>query len=544
MTVSEVPPKSSLAVEQSPNGVETHGTVRVHGEAAPQHARARTLGPWFIVGLIVVVVAAVGLVKARKPPAVAVDGAAPPVVTVSAWRVVEREIPRTLTVTGSISAWDPLPIGAAANGLRIDQVNVEEGDRVRKGQVMAALDSSVLRAQRRQLEARLQSARAAVPKAVQPNRPQEIESLRSALLQAEQNAHQQEANLLQARANYDNAKKNHVRYQQLLAQGYVTTKEYEDRQTELDRTLALQQSADDGVRAARFQVEQARQRLALAQAGGRSEDVSIARASGDEVAALIQQVDAQIEQTLVRAPDDGLVIKRDAHIGDISSPTKTLFVLVRRNQLELRAQMPEVDLPDIRVGQRVRLTVAAAPTTPAAESPAGALEGDRSATRPIDGKVWLINPQIDPQTRLGTVRIAIPSGRGLVPGMFVRAEIDCGREKALLVPVRAVLGSSEDRFVFLLDGDKVRRRAVRTEAVEGGGCVQVSSGLQPGNQVVVDGGGFLTDGDTVKVGPPATLEAPSPTPSASGASGAPAAASSGTRNSDGRPSPSSTSGEK
>lgn len=531
MSISELPPKSSLPAAPTSNGAESH-TVRVPSESEPPHPRARTLGPWFIILLVLVIGGATALVKARKPPAVKIDGTAPPVVTVNAWRVTEKSIPRTLIVTGSITAWDPLSIGSSANGLRIEQVNVEEGDLVRKGEVLAVLDSSVLRAQRRQLEARLASARAAVPKAVQPNRPQEIASLRSAVLQAEQNAHQQEANLVQARANYENARKNHVRYQQLLAQGYVTTKEYEDRETELHRTQALQLAAEDGVRASRFQAEQARQRLALAQAGGRTEDVAIAQAGGEEVAALIQQVDAQIEQTVVRAPDDGLVIKRDAHIGDISSPSKVLFVLVRRNQLELRAQLPEVDLPGIRVGQRVRLTTAAGPV---GDSPDRVLEGDKPSSRTIDGRVWLINPQIDPQTRLGIVRIAIPTGRGLVPGMFVRAEIDCGQQKALLVPVRAVLGSAEDRFVFVLDGDKVRRQSVRTAAVEGG-AVQVTGGLQPGALVVVDGGGFLTDGDRVRVGPAATLEGPSPAPAASAApDGASDSAS---------PPPSTTPGEK
>lgn len=530
MSISELPPQSSLPAAPGPNAAERH-TVRVSSENEAPRPRMRTLGPWFIVLLVLVIGGATALVKARKPPAVKIEGTAPPVVTVNTWRVSEKSIPRTLIVTGSITAWDPLSIGSSANGLRIDQVNVEEGDTVRKGEVLAVLDSSVLRAQRRQLEARLQSARAAVPKAVQPNRPQEIASLRSVVLQAEQNAHQQEANLVQARASCENARKNHVRYQQLLAQGYVTTKEYEDRETELHRTQALQLAAEDGVRAAQFQVEQARQRLALAQVGGRAEDVAIAQAGGDEVAALIEQVDAQIEQTVVRAPDDGLVIKRDAHIGDISSSSKVLFVLVRRNQLELRAQLPEVDLPSIRVGQRVRLTTAAGPV---GDSPDRVLEGDKPASSALDGRVWLINPQIDPQTRLGIVRIAIPTGRGLVPGMFVRAEIDCGQQKALLVPVRAVLGASEDRFVFVLDGDKVRRRPVRTAAIEGG-SVQVTRGLHPGDQVVVDGGGFLTNGDTVRVGPPATLEGSSPPP---------AAASSAAPDTANRPSPSTTPGEK
>lgn len=475
---------------------------------------ARTLGAWFIVVLIAAIGGAMTLIKERKPAPVSTTGEAPPVVTVGVERAVRRTVPRILAVTGSITAWDPLPIGASANGLRIEQVNVEEGDRVARGEVLAVLDASVLRAQRRQLEARLAAARAALPKAVQPNRPQEIAGLRSALLQAQENAHQQEANLVQARANLENARKNHARYQQLLAQGFVTTKEFEDRDTELRRTRALALAAEDGVRASGFQVEQARQRLALAQAGGRPEDVAMAQASGDEVQALIEQVDAQIAQTVLRAPDDGLVVKRDAHIGEISTPAKTLFVLVRRNQLELRAQIPEVDLARIRVGQRVQLRTAAG--LPVGDAPDRVLADAGAASAATYGRVWRINPIVDPQSRLGTARIAIPTGLGLLPGMFVRAEIDCGSESAILVPIRAVLGPAEGRYVFVLDDDKAHRRAVTT-GLHREGSVQIVEGLKAGEQVVVEGGGFLTDGDRVRVGPASDRSvAPSGQPTARG----------------------------
>ena len=522
--------------------------------------RPRSLGLGFVVLLVLGTAALMMFISRHKPVVKAEFGEAPPVVTVSTWRVVERTLSRSVLVTGSISAVDALPVGASATGLRIEQVNVEEGDVVERGQVLAVLDASVLRAQREQLEARLQSSLAAVPKAQQPNRPQEIAVLQNALSQARANAHQAEATRVQARASYENAQRNHARYEKLLADGYVTRKEFDDRDTELRTTRALDLAAQDAVRAANFTVQQASSRLALAQAGGRGEDISIARANSDEVRALLRQLDAQIDLTVVRAPDAGRIIKRDAHIGDISSPAKTLFVIVRRNELELRAQVPEIDLAHIRVGQRVQLLPAAeAPETgpsggasgapreagasavtgtesgapaasptvsgsaspsaspsaverDAAGAPSAASTAESSTAPPVYGTVWLINPVIDPQSRLGTVRIRIPTDLGLLSGMFVRARIDAGTEAALMVPARAVLGPADDRFVFVLDGVKVHRRSVRTGAAQGE-LVRITSGLSEGQMVVVDGGGFLTEGDTVRVS-----STPSSAPSSAGSS--------------------------
>lgn len=489
MPISEELPKTSmpkmpLEAGRHPERLDLPPPVRRN--------TVRTLGPGFIILLIAAVAAAVWLVKARQAPDGPPSAKAPPVVTVGTAKVAYRQIPRTLLVTGSISALDQLSVGAEPNGLRIDDVRVEEGDTVRKGQVLATLDSSVLRAQRRQLEARLAAARAGIPKAMQPNRPQDIAGLQSARLQAEANEHQQHANLIQARANLDNAEKNYARYAKLLADGYVTTKDMEDRDTELRRNRALVQAAQDAERAARFGVQQTTDRLNLAQEGGRTEDVSIARASSDEIAAMIQQLDAQIDQTEIRAPDDGLIVKRDAHIGDITSPGKMLFGMVRRGQLELRAQIPEVDMGRVKTGQKVLLT-----STGGAPLKAG---------QALFGKIWLITPLVDPQTRLGTARIAIPANAGLRPGMFVRAEIDGGREQALVVPARAVQGSADDRYVFVLDGDKAMRKTVTTGAHHGDD-LQVMSGLKAGDEVIIDGGGFLTDGDVVRT-TPKTAETP------------------------------------
>lgn len=505
---------ASLKGRQAPEDghcLDAHGGPSDGGEPPTRRRRMRTLGPWFIVALIGFFYLASRLVTRDNKPAQAGPSAPPPVMTVATLRVTPRLLPRTLVVTGTVSARDPLSIGAEVS-LRIDKVNVEEGDVVRRGQVLIELNASVLQAQLRQMQARLAQSQAGLTKAIQPNRPQELAGLQGALLQARANAQQERANLVQAQANFNNASKNDRRYQELVGQGFITTKEADDVRTELYKARGNLDAAKERLRAADFAVEQTRQKLDLGRVGGRAEDIEIARASTAEIEANIQQLQAQIAQTVVRAPDDGIITRRDAHVGDISSPGKVLFTMTRRSELELRAQVPEDELSHLRVGQTVRL-VQTATTTVKATKGAPSL---KSQTQ-VNGHIWLITPTVDASTRLGIARIAVPANSGLLPGMFVRAEIDGKPAMALVVPSRAVLGNTDDHFAFILDGHRARRRGVSVGA-RSGDDVELLGGLQEGDAVIVDGAGFLGDGDVVRVAETpqkaATAEVASPTPPA------------------------------
>lgn len=404
----------------------------------------------------------------------------PPVVTVAIAQAHYVAIKHTLEVTGSVSAWDPLSIGSELNGLKIDSVNVEEGDRVHKGDVLATLNSSVLKAQLEQAKARLLSSRTNLRKAIQPNRNEDIESLKAALSQARANTAQQEAMLTQAEANLSNAERNEKRFADLVSQGAVSQADYDTRLTTARTAKAEVNHMKESVSAANFAWQQARERLSMALVGGRKEDIDISKATVSENQATVQQLEAQIQQTVIKAPSDALVIKRDAHIGDITSAGKTLFTLMRDNRLELRAQVPEADLQKIRPGQPVIL---------------------RSYTDhepPITGRVREISPMVDNDTRLGTVRIDVPSESSVKPGMFLRGIVDLGSQQALAVPSSAVFNRDGQVFVFTLQGKQARRRIVQSGAIAEN-SVEITAGLTAGEPVIINGGGFLKDGDYVRV---------------------------------------------
>ena len=444
------------------------------------------LPQWWI--LAALAIAALGIsafvfvrLSSASTSTTAVSNKPSPVATVSVESASFKLLPRHLEVTGSIWAWDPLSIGSEINGLRIGSVDVEEGDSVRKGQTLATLNSSVISAQLEQARARLRSSEASLLRAIQPNRPEDIRSLRAAVEEAEANVAQREALLVQAQANLANAEQNARRFQDLAKQGAVSQLDAENRQTTAQTSTALVHNAQQAVVAAKFALEQSKQRLAMAELGGRREDVEISKATVAEQRASVQQLEAQLAQTVIRAPADGLIYKRDAHIGDITAVNKSLFSLMRDHRLELRADVPEIDLQKIQPGASVHLCSYA----------------DSSLS--INGRVRELCPLVDSSTRMGTVRIDLPFTSKIRPGMFVRGEVDLGQSSTLTVPARAVLTRDNQSFLFTLNGDKARRQEVkvgtRTEQL-----AEIVSGVSAGQPVIIDGAGFLKDGDTVRVG--------------------------------------------
>ncbi len=394
--------------------------------------------------------------------------------------VTSRSMERKLLVNGTVWSWDHLSIGSEVGGLKVDKVLVDEGDQVREGQVLATLQSSILKAQLNREEARLLAAGAALSKSIQPNRPEDLTALKAAYAQTQASVAQEEAGLARARANHQEASENAKRYRWLVAQGAVSAQEADARETQAKVALADVSNYVERVKAAKFSSQQAHERLAMGLTGGRREDVDIARAQKMEIEAVIKQLRWQIEQTVVRAPCSGVIMKRHVHLGDIASNTKTMFEIVRDGRLELKAQVPEQDLSQVKPGQTVEMT----------DDFGGSFRG----------QVREISPQVDQDMRLGTVRIDITNPGSLKPGNFLRGEILVGKAQVLVVPTSCVIYKGNRPLVYLVEDGKVKMSYVDVGGREGK-FVEVVSGLRLGDQVVERGGGFLKDGDPVRVLP-------------------------------------------
>ncbi|MEQ1548912.1 MAG: efflux RND transporter periplasmic adaptor subunit [Chakrabartia sp.] len=189
---------------------------------------------------------------------------------------------------------------------------------------------------------------------------------------------------------------------------------------------------------------------------------------------------ARVGRLDIRAPAGGLVLTRAVEPGQVvGGGGAVLFRLARGGEMELKAQLSEGDLAKMSKGISATVT------------PVG-------STTAFTGQVWQLSPVIDPQSRQGTVRIAMPYNTALRPGGFASAAIISGTVEVPMLPESAVLSDPNGNFVFVVGKDnKVERRAVTVGSVTDKG-VSIAEGLAGTEQVVLSAGGFLNAGETVK----------------------------------------------
>ncbi|MGZ9106111.1 MAG: efflux RND transporter periplasmic adaptor subunit, partial [Rhodoplanes sp.] len=178
------------------------------------------------------------------------------------------------------------------------------------------------------------------------------------------------------------------------------------------------------------------------------------------------------------APMEGIVLRRDGEVGEIAEAGQVLFRVGVPKPLQVVAEVNEEDIPRVAIGQLVLLRTDAFPN------------------RRIEGKVREITPMGDAVAKTYRIRVDLPDDTPLKPGMSVEANV-ITREKpgALLVPADAVQGST----VFVVDGDRVRKRAVEV-GIRGTRNIEILSGVDEKNRVISPvPPGELADGQRVRV---------------------------------------------
>src|SRR5262245_39611341 len=200
----------------------------------------------------------------------------------------------------------------------------------------------------------------------------------------------------------------------------------------------------------------------------------------DSARAALASQEVRLRQTRLTAPDAGVISSRQATVGAVVSAGQELFRLIRRNRLEWRAEVPAADLARVKPGVMVKVT------------PAGG--------NPVNGKVRMNAPPVDPQTRDGIVYVDLIAPLGDArAGMFARGAFEIRNTRAMRLTQSAVLLRDGFAHVFRVGSDsKVAMTKVSTGR-RVGDRVEITAGLEAGTRVVTSGGGFLTDGDTVNV---------------------------------------------
>lgn len=204
-----------------------------------------------------------------------------------------------------------------------------------------------------------------------------------------------------------------------------------------------------------------------------------ARARLDAARAVERTQRLRLVQTRIAAPDDGVISARAATVGAVVPAGQELFRLIRGGRLEWRAEVTAADLVKLKPGQKVRIT------------PTGG--------EVIEGRLRMLAPVVDIQTRNGLAYVDLPSSDTARAGMFARGEFEIGSNEVMTLPQSAVQLREGFTYVMRVGPDS---RVIQTKVVQGrrsGNRVEIVEGLDKKDRVVASGAAFLGDGDLVRV---------------------------------------------
>jgi HlyD family secretion protein len=276
---------------------------------------------------------------------------------------------------------------------RIDRILAAEGARVRKGQLLAVLDTERLRRRLTEAEAQVASQRQIVARLDAGSRPEEIRKA-----QAEVQA---------ARVDAANADIVYRRQQELVAQHFVAQQQLDNAKFALEAARARQRAAEEALR--------------LVELGPRKEDVAAARATLAALEAARTVAERDVQEGSLVAPSDGVIENRILEPGDMASPQKPVFTLALTAPLWVRAYVSEPDLGKIRVGARAEVSTDSHPAlrergwigfiAPTAQFTPKSVETQEVRTALVyQVRVFVCDPQ--QQLRLGMpATVVIPLGQ-------------------------------------------------------------------------------------------------------------------------------------
>jgi HlyD family secretion protein len=360
------------------------------------------------------------------------------------------DLVQRLRVSGQVQPIRQVNVGPREAG-RLAELLVDQGDEVVAGQVLARMDYGDLTSGIRQAQARIQELQARLAELQAGERPQVI-----AAAQARVDAAQAQVSL---------AQKELERIQALVQEGAVA-------RSELDQRLARLEQAQADLQAAQQELE----RLRL---GSRPETLRQIQAQIAQAQAELAQRQSRLAEAEIRAPFSGVVVQRFAEVGSFVTPTtaasdataaSSSSILALAQGIEVRAEVPEAQIAQVRVGQPVEIRSLAYPD------------------RVVRGRVKRIAPATVVVREVTVFRVAIEPEQGadfLRIGMNVSVDfLGEQQPQALTVPSVAILREGGQEGVILLDPQTQRPvyRPVETGLTQGG-ITQILSGLQAGDRV-------------------------------------------------------------
>ncbi|HEY8084098.1 MAG TPA: efflux RND transporter periplasmic adaptor subunit [Methylophilaceae bacterium] len=429
-------------------------------------------------------------------------------ITVTSMTAQTSSVQKQLAFSGPVVAREEVMVFANTAQGRIQRVMVEENQKVRAGELLATVDTSLLQNQKTQQQAMRQKALAAV---AQQQTVQEEAQAQLEQTQADKKLGPSPEPTAQQRASAVHMGEIHVKAAQSgltmaqaeLAQANASLQETGLNQIEKLQLQAVQQRADAAVTQQQANLEEAQAELTLAQSEKNSvatdprptaqriaeihvraaqQAVSMAQADLALVDAQMAETDLRIKDAEVYAPVAGTVITRKAYQGLVlGQSADPLFVMLRDDVLEIELEVSSADAAKLKLGMPVEIQIL----------------GDAAL---YPGKVRRTAGQIDRLSQVAKVRVSFDKRPALIPGQFARVTAALPAKKGIYLPDTAIRFEGASASVFTVSDGKAVRIPIKI-GERANGMVEVLQGVTPGMQIISGAVAFLHPGDAIHLVP-------------------------------------------
>jgi HlyD family secretion protein len=366
---------------------------------------------------------------------------------VEAYEAIRGDLVQTVVASGRIITPQRLSVGAVVTE-HVVRIPVNEGQKVRKGDVLIELDDKDERAA-------LEQARASVAQA-----EAKVRQLREVGLPAA------EQTLLQAEATALNARQQFERTKTLRERGFVVQSQLDDAQRAVD-------IAESQLRAARLQVETNKPT---------GSDFALAQTALEQARASLRAAQVKLEQTVIKAPVDGILIARNVEVGDVVQPGKELMGLAPAGETQVDVMIDERQLSRLALGQK-------------ALGSADAFPDQRFAAELV-----YINPAVDPLRGSVEVKLKVPDPPSyLVQDMTASVDIEVARKAdTVYVPTETVRDANGGQpWALVIRGFRAVRQPVKL-GLRGDRRIEILDGVEAGDELIPATNGVVKAGQRVR----------------------------------------------
>jgi HlyD family secretion protein len=418
--------------------------------------------------------------------------------------VQQKTLPITISANGTIKPERTINLSPKTSGY-LKQLLVKEGDHVQQGQIVAYMDDSNLQGQLTESRAQVAQQEANLNKLINGNRPEDIAQAQAQLSEAQAKLQQLEtgnrpediaqaqAQLNKAQADLRAAEDDLQRNQSLLNAGAISQQTVVQKRSARDAAQAsvnqaqaafrLQQSGtrSEEIAQARSQVEQRQQALNLLKAGSRPEDIAAARAQVESARGALQTSQAQLNDTIIKAPFTGTVTKKYSDPGSFVTPTTagssvegsaSNSILTLASTYQVVAYLDEANIARVKVGQPVKITA------------------DSYPDRTFSGTVSQVAAQATTTSNVTSFEVKVslePEAQQLLKvGTNAEVEFQVGQlNNAILVPSAAIVRQQNGTGVYVVGQDKKPVFKPITIGTTVDEQTEVKSGLNQNDQVLI-----------------------------------------------------------